>query len=328
VLVVAHHAFLAYFPGAPSPPRALGESLIWTAFPIVDSQRAPGVDLFIGFNDTFFMSLMFLLAGVFAWSSLKRKGAAAYSRDRALRLGLPFIVGAGILAPLAYYPSWLQTGGTAGPFWTQWLALGVWPAGPAWFLWVLLMFGFVAAALFAVAPRSGEVLGRLSARLAVHPIAWFTALIAFSAIAYVPMASAFTAEHWMMFGPFFVQTSRLLHYAVYFVAGLGLGVCGVDCGLLDADGKLARRWPLWLLASFGAFGVAIAMLLVILSTFSTGGPSRELLAAGHSAFVLSCASSSVALLALFLRFARTSGRIRDSLSPRTPTAFSSFITSA
>ena len=114
--------------------------------------------------------------------------------------------------------------------------------------------------------------------------------------------------------PFFVQTSRLLHYAVYFFAGLGLGVCGADRGLLAADGKLARRWPLWLLASFGAFVVAIAMLLTILSTLSTGGPSKVLLAAGHSAFVLSCAGSSVALLALFLRFARTSGRIRDSLA--------------
>jgi peptidoglycan/LPS O-acetylase OafA/YrhL len=313
-LVVVHHAFLAYHPFAPPPPRSLGGSLIWTAFPIVDTQRAPGVELVIGFNDTYFMSLMFLLAGVFGWSSLTRRGAASYIRERARRLGIPFIFGAAILGPLAYYPTWLQTGGVAGPFWTQWVALGIWPAGPVWFLWVLLAFSIIAAALFTVWPRTGEILRSITGRFGPRPIAWFAALVLVSAMAYVPMALAFTPEYWSMAGPFSVQTSRVLHYAVYFAAGLGLGAVGTDRGLLDPAGKLARRWPLWLGASITAFIFAIAMLLIILSTFKTGGPSTRLLVIGNMAFVLSCASSSLALVALFLRLARRSARLRDSLS--------------
>jgi peptidoglycan/LPS O-acetylase OafA/YrhL len=319
VLVVVHHAFLAYHPFAPPPPRSLAGSLIWTAFPIVDTQRAPGVDLVIGFDDIYFMSLMFLLAGVFGWSSLTRRGAASYIGERARRLGIPFIFGAAILGPLAYYPTWLQTGGAAGPFWTQWLALGIWPAGPVWFLWVLLAFSIIAATLFTMLlraglPRAGERLGSIMERLGSRPIAWFAALVLVSAMAYVPMALAFTPESWSMAGPFFVQTSRVLHYAVYFAAGLGLGAVGTARGLLDPAGKLARRWPLWLGASITAFIFAIAMLLIILSTLKTGGPSTSLLVIGNMAFVLSCASSSLALVALFLRFARKSGRLRDSLS--------------
>jgi hypothetical protein len=314
VVVVAHHACLAYHPYAPPASRSLGESLIWTAFPIVDSRRAPGIDVIVGFNETYFMSLMFLLAGVFAWASLKRKGPAGYARDRTVRLGIPFVVGAGILAPLAYYPAWLQTGGAAGPFWKQWLALGVWPAGPAWFLWVLLVFAIVAAAIAVVLPRFGETLGSISGRLSTRPVAWFAALMTVSAIAYLPMASAFTPEHWMTFGPFFVQTSRMLHYAVYFFAGVGLGSWGVDRGLLASDGKLARRWPLWGMASFVAFVMTVALVLTIVSTFTTGGPSKALLTAGNASFVVSCASSSLAFLALFLRFERRPGPIRDSLA--------------
>jgi hypothetical protein len=69
VVVVAHHAFLAYHPYAPPPSPSLGASLMWTAFPIVDRHRAPGIDLIVGFDETYFMSLMFLLAGVFVWTS-------------------------------------------------------------------------------------------------------------------------------------------------------------------------------------------------------------------------------------------------------------------
>jgi hypothetical protein len=314
VVVVAHHAFLAYHPYAPPPSRSLGRSLIWTAFPIVDSHRAPGIDLIVGFNETYFMSLMFLLAGIFVWASLKRKGPAGYARDRTLRLGIPFALGAGILAPLAYYPAWLQTGGAAGPFWKQWLALGVWPAGPAWFLWVLLAFACLAAAIAVAFPRFGETLGTISGRLSTRPIAWFAALGAVSAIAYLPMAWAFTPEHWTTFGPFFVQTSRILHYAVYFFAGLGLGSWGVDRGILASDGKLARRWPVWLMASLVAFVTTVGLVLTIVSTFTTGGPSRALLTTANASFVVSCASSSLAFLAFFLRFQRRSGPIRDSLA--------------
>jgi hypothetical protein len=137
VLVVAHHAALAYHPFAPPSPASLvGQPRWWPAFPVVDSTKWSGFAWLVGFNDAFFMSLMFFLSGLFVWNSLQRKGAGAFVRDRARRLGLPFVAASAVLAPLAYYPAYLTTAshtGVAG-FWQQWRSLGYWPAGPAWFI--------------------------------------------------------------------------------------------------------------------------------------------------------------------------------------------------
>jgi fucose 4-O-acetylase-like acetyltransferase len=391
LLVVAHHAALAYHPYAPPPPSSpaalAAEPMMWLAFPVVDSHRAPGLDLLVGWNDTFFMSLMFLVSGLFVWSSLQRKGAAGFFRERARRLGLPFLAAALLLAPLAYYPTYLAAaavgghgaGGasgaieaSAGPgpaaFLRLFLSLGVWPAGPAWFLWVLLAFGGLAAAAFKLWPAWGTALGRLTGRLSSRPIAWFGALLAASALAYLPMAAFFHPETWSHFGPFWVQTSRLLHYAVYFFAGAGLGAAALqrhappdrnvpldranragladrvdrtdgagladrvdrtDCtdgagladradremgSLLAPGGKLARRWPLWACAALAAFGLAIAAVLVILQTLPKGGPGPLVGTFGNFTFVLACACTSLACLAIFLRFVRRAHRLTDSLS--------------
>src|SRR5262245_12074680 len=115
LLVVAHHAALAYHRYAPPPPASLSAApQAWPAFPIVDPQRWAGAELITGINDSFFMSLMFLVAGVVAWPSLVRKGPSHYLRDRAVRLAPPFVVSALLLAPLAYYPTFLTTGATGG----------------------------------------------------------------------------------------------------------------------------------------------------------------------------------------------------------------------
>jgi hypothetical protein len=313
LMVVAHHAVLAYHPYAPPPAQSLSGSLFWAAFPVVDARRWPGSDLFVAFNDTFFMSLMFLISGIFAWPSLVRKGSASFLRDRAIRLGVPFVVAAGFLAPLAYYPTYLSISNPEASFWSQWLSIGKWPAGPAWFLWVLLAFGCLAALVCAVAPSALEKAGRIAGKLGTRPIAFYATLVALSAIAYLPMAAAFTPIDWWGFGPFFVQSSRLLHYAVYFFTGMALGAFGLDRGLLAQDGKLARRWPLWIAASLATFVLAIATYLIVLSQLQKGGVSVALSTFGNFIFVLTCAASSFAFLAVFLRFARNAKRITGSL---------------
>ena len=312
VMVVAHHAVLAYHPFAPAPPASLAaEPRWWQAFPVVDGQRWGGFGLFAGFNDTFFMALMFFLSGLFVWNSLQRKGSGTFLKDRALRLGLPFVAGAAVIAPLAYYPAYLQTGadpGLAG-FWAQWRSLGSWPAGPVWFIWVLLAFGAVAAGLFRLMPRWGDGLGRLAARVGSRPALFFGLLVGVSAAAYIPMALAFTPFAWATFGPFAFQTSRILFYAVYFFAGIAVGA-RLQQGLLAADGRLARRWPLWLLAALGAFGTSVVVAILIM-TRHAGSPSWGI--AGGIAFALSCAASSFAFLALFVRFAGRRVPVLDSL---------------
>ena len=313
-LVVAHHAALAYYPLPLLPPASLvDQPRWWGAFPVLDSHKWTGFALFAGFNDVFFMSLMFFLSGLFVWHGLSKKGAAKFLRGRLLRLGLPFVVAAAVLAPLAYYPTYLQISGHDGiaGYWHQWLSLGNWPAGPGWFIWVLLAFDVIAALLFVLAPKWGQALGALTSGAARRPVLFIIALAAISALVYIPMALHFSSLAWTAFGPFTFQTSRILHYLAYFLIAVGVGAYGVDRGLLAPDGKLARRWPLWVAAALVIFAAATVVTLIALAT---GSQSQGLALATDAGFVLSCAASCFAFLALFLRFARSGSRLFDSLS--------------
>ncbi len=312
-LVVAHHSVLAYLSFVPPPPRSLGtQPQLWLAFPVTDRLHWSGFDLFAGFNDLFFMSLLFFLSGLFLWSSLERKGIGRFVRDRVWRLGLPFLFAVVLVAPLAYFPSYLLTGRSADllGFGREWLSLGHWPTGPAWFLAVLLAYDCLAAALSARLPHWGPSLGRAISCGFRTPAALFALLCTVSAAAYVPMAVAFNPLSWVAFGPFTFQTSRIFHYAVYFVMGVALGALGLDRSLLARGGQLASRWPRWLAAALGAFVLNIA---VSLTAVSLHGQSRGWTALVGLTFVLSCAASSFACLACFARFAVKRSRVLDSL---------------
>ncbi len=113
LLVIAHHAVLTYHPYAPPPKAFDAQPILWTAFPVVDPQKFGGWGILTLVNDLFFMSLMFFISGLFVADGLRAKGAGGFLKGRAARLGIPFVLGAGLLAPLAYYPAWLQSGGTS-----------------------------------------------------------------------------------------------------------------------------------------------------------------------------------------------------------------------
>jgi fucose 4-O-acetylase-like acetyltransferase len=200
-LVVAHHSVMAYLPEAPP----VAQSLIatprwWQAFPIVDTVKWSGFSLFVAFNDTFFMAALFQLSGLFVWNSLHRKGAKRFLRGRAMRLGLPFLFAAFAIAPLAYYATYRQISAVhpSSGFWEQWLHLDVWPAGPAWFLWLLLTFDLFATGLYAVLPTPLEAIG---ARLkADRPVWMFLGLTALSMACFAPMVLHFGSMSWSSFG--------------------------------------------------------------------------------------------------------------------------------
>jgi peptidoglycan/LPS O-acetylase OafA/YrhL len=313
-LVVAHHAALAYFPlPFPPPVSLLAQPRLWQAFPVRDAHVSTGIIVFAGFNDAFFMSLMFFLSGLFVWHGLVQKGSAKFLKGRLLRLGIPFVVAAAILSPLAYNPAYLRTAshtGVAG-YWHQWRGLGNWPAGPAWFVWVLLTFDLIATLLFVIAPGWGESLGRVISEVSRRPVVFFAGLVAISAIAYIPMELIFTSTAWTAFGPFTFQTSRILHYLLYFLIAVGVGACGLDRGLLAPHGKLARRWPLWVLTALVMFAAASVVTFIILTTHTQ---SQIWAVARGTGFVLSCAASCFAFLAVFLRFAQSRSRLFDSLA--------------
>ena len=303
LLVLSFHSVLAYLqflPAAPfpfdSPPYQ------WRAFPIVDSQRWLGFDLYCAWQDVFLMSLFFFLSGLFVWPSLHRRGTADFLHGRLLRLGLPFVLVVAVLMPPTLYPTYLQTASdpSVAGYLRHWLALPFWPCGPMWFLWLLLASDFAAAALHRFAPGWGNLLVRLSSAAAAHPARYFVGFVFASVVAYVPLALGFTPSAWFQQGPFAFQLSRPLHYALYFFAGLGLGACGVERGLLAADGPLVRGWVVWLIA--GLVSLLAWMGLTGLTMEEGASSPLGLRILADLSFVFACFASCFAVLAVSLRF--------------------------
>lgn len=296
LLVVAHHAALAYVVYGKFNPGHYD----WSTAPIIDDDKWIGLDLFVLFNDSFFMALMFLLSGLFVWPALARRGEAGFLRERGRRLGLPFALVVVFVMPLAYYPSFLMTGSTIGPgeFWLRTLTVGPWPAGPAWFVWLLLAFDLVAAALHRWAPGPLERLGRLGLGARRRPLRLFAVLLGVGALGWFAMALPFGAARWLSFGPFAFQASRLLLYLAWFLAGVVLGAGGLERGLLARDGALRRDWAAWLVAGAAAFVALVALQRAPAAL----DPFAWRIAAG-AALVVTCATLVFATLALFLRFA-------------------------
>ena len=250
-LVVLHHAILAYCTFDHLNDRFY---LLSTA-PVIDPRRWFGFDIVVVLNDSFFMPLMFLLSGLFVWRGLSRKGGWLYMRDRLRRLGLPFAVAVLTVIPVAYYPSWLQSGGAPGfmEFWRTMLTTGPWPSGPAWFVGILLLFDVVATCAFALFGHTAD--GPVStARPA--PGACFALLLAGSLLAYLPFLAAFGPSRWLSLGPVAVQGSRIGLYAAWFVAGVAFGADNLRDDRSRFAQMLTRQWPGWtLLAAF--IGVAL-----------------------------------------------------------------------
>jgi peptidoglycan/LPS O-acetylase OafA/YrhL len=312
-LVVVHHSLIAYMGAIPRPAHQFaGGLMLWRAFPVVDSRHWAPAGIIVGINDVFFMSLMFLLSGLFVTQSVRRKGVFGYLGDRILRLGIPFLFCAFLVVPAAYYFAYLQSGGTPGlqNYWAAWQRIGYWPTGPAWFVSLLLAFDIAAAILFALIPFWTSWSGRLGA--AEYPRRLFLLVLVVTAIAYVPLADLNNPSTWTYWGLFQFQTSRPLLYFAYFAVGANLGAYGVHRGLLLPEGRFARRWWLWLIAASGALFIGSTVLIAILTT--KGVAQRIWMDVGAFSFVLSCGTLCFAFLGIFVRFTTRSNRLMDSLS--------------
>jgi len=290
-LVVLHHSLLAYCQFG----HFDRQHYLWSTAPIVDNAKWLGFDLIVMFNDGYFMPLMFLLSGLFVWPSLARKGSAIYCRDRLLRLGLPFAVAVTTVMPLAYYPSFRMTGADSGfgAFWVRTVFGGPWPAGPAWFLAVLLAFDLAAALIHSVAWRANDTPDM------PRPLVCFGLLIALSALGYLPLLAFFGPTRWLSFGPFAVQASRIGLYAAYFFGGIFVGRHGFD---FDPDGRLRQYWAHWSLLAVLLFVCFVAVQAARLVGWPALPPRAWLSLYGVN-LVVFCAAANFAWLAIFPRFA-------------------------
>lgn len=306
-LVVLHHAALAYC--------TFGHidrvNYTLSTAPIVDPQQWVGFDLLVRLNDSFFMPLLFLLSGVFVRDGLIRHGPAAFLGARVRRLGLPFAIAVLTIAPLAYYPSFLQAGGAPdfGQFWVKTVTIGPWPSGPPWFIGVLLVFNVAAALMFVL------VSGRAEAHLATpgtpRPVGSFALLLAGSCLLYLPLLLAVGPTRWFGIGPLAIQGSRIGLYAAYFAVGVKLGRSGMPSVVRFAQ-AVAPGWAAWALlaALTGATFIAVATMSASGGLHLPASPGLALVGTAQAIF---CAAATFALLAIFLRFGGCRSPTWDSL---------------
>ncbi|MCG8457784.1 MAG: acyltransferase [Holophagales bacterium] len=294
VLVVFHHAALAYTSFSTFDETRYVDS---TA-PVVDASRWTFLDPFVTFNDTFFMSLLFLVSGLFTISSLEHKGSKSFFLARLKRLGIPFAVASLSIVPLAYWPSrLLADSGPQTPYWITFFGSDGWPSGPLWFLWVLLAFNGLVALADRIAPT-------LLAELRRQPTGLVVILVTIAS--YLPSSLLVSRYSWTSLGgPFDVQASRIVLYFAYFLLGTALGT-----SRQWRRGGWPRHWGAWLIVGVLSFFVYVWLLMndtIPLPTLA----SEAILSV---AFASSCAGTCLGFLGAFRRLVRGSHAIFDSLS--------------
>ena len=121
----------------------------------------------VTFISPWFMPLMFLLAGVSARFSLRKRGYAVFIRERFLRLGIPFVFGIAVIAPMLSYVGDVWHNGYSGGyfehygiFFSRFTDLtgydGGFTLGHFWFLGVLIIVSLISCGVIAAGKKPPE----------------------------------------------------------------------------------------------------------------------------------------------------------------------------
>jgi glucan biosynthesis protein C len=144
-------------------------------FEISNAERSDLIMVVQGFFFPWGMPLFFLVAGAGSWFALRRRTGSQFTRERTLRLLVPFFTGTLLLGPVQLYLSWShknQTGAFTGSF-LEFLADRLPQIGPKWFgafgyhMWFLgFLFAFSLLALPLFVWLKGDAGRRVVSRLA------------------------------------------------------------------------------------------------------------------------------------------------------------------
>jgi hypothetical protein len=286
LVVLLHHSVIPY-----------------THFGHTDPKSWIGFDCVVLATDSFFMAMFFFLSGLFVWPGLVHKAPQVFLRDRLLRLGLPFVIAALTLIPIAYYAISLrqQPDISFTAFWWKTVTVGPWPSGPIWFVWVLLTFDTTACLLYRLSPGLVDPINRLSLRSFDRPVLFFVFIVAVTAIVYVPARVYYGSNHWFEFGPFSVQASRVLLYAAYFIIGAGVGAAYLDRGLLSPNGQLPKTRWIWVIATLIPYCLLWGLIYIKREILGNPPVQPDWYEASYGLlFALFSASIMFAILAFFL----------------------------
>lgn len=151
LLGVVFHATLSFLPGPAS-------------WPVSDPHRSIVLGIVCYVLHVFRMTTFFVIAGFFGHMAVQKRGVAAFLTDRALRIGLPFVVGWPLLLAADVFAFWGVLGHLPPPL-PRLPGAGFLPVPLThlWFLYLLLWFYAAAVAARLAVERLGDAGVRLMA---------------------------------------------------------------------------------------------------------------------------------------------------------------------
>jgi glucans biosynthesis protein C len=292
LLVVVLHGSMTYMAYAPA----------W--WYVINPQTSLFFTALVLAIDVPIMPVMFFISGYFVLPGLQRRGAAAFLKDKAWRIGLPWLLGVLLLAPPTAYLSYYSRHVPMGllefwqtDFWTKAYQQSVY-----WYLGILLTLFLALALVYQWRPGLPARLAR-GAWPAWPLLAGFAALMA---AGFLVLNLFFDLDAWQNAGYVLVfQPLRLPLYAGYFA----LGVYAQRQGWFTAEGYRPG------LANWGAGSLLLGAVYVgwRLSPVSSSPDlwSKALTALLFNAF---CLTTLMGALALFQAKVNGAGRVWRSLS--------------
>lgn len=215
-LVVVDHSLQAY---------ASHFGQFWF-LPDIDRNRF--FDVFHMNNNSFIMPILFFLSGIFLIPSLERRGLVNFAKERFLRLGLPFMIGLPLLAPVVSYAPVLAADFSGAPsyteFWVDSMMSDNVQVGIFWFLYYLMLMIIIFTVIHKLLPPVTKGIGRFVSWMFYNPLKGFLVFCLISAI-FLGVSDLIWGAPWFIgWGRVFhVQASRFMLLSFYFLVGVGLG---------------------------------------------------------------------------------------------------------
>ena len=207
---------------------------------------------------SFFMGLMFFIAGYYAHGSLSRRGGASFARERLFRLGMPSLLFMLVIHPfiLLGLNPWRHDFGPAPAYYLSFLTSGHWlgSSGPLWFAVALLIFCLALAALPKAAVKlSADKPSQTpsSGHLCLFAVA--LGLVTFLVRMVAPIGESVLN----------MQLCYFVQYVAFFSVGVGAARQGWLKGLVASE---QARWGGWIALVGGPIS-----LLVLLVQGKNGG---------------------------------------------------------
>jgi glucan biosynthesis protein C len=220
LLVVFYHVLMAYII-YPIVPMFIHDRFIHS----IQNYYSEGEKLFfltllLVVNAPTMMSIMFFIAGYFALAPLIKKGASQFLKDKSVRLGIPFVLGTTVLAPLAAYIAHLPRG-TRVNYFAYWFLRFFKPEEFSqyhfWFLGVLLLFFLVLSLIFLMV---GNKISSVKNKTGKPSLPFFMAFIVMTTGMYFVVNLFYPAEAFTQWYVLQFQTVIFLIYAAYFAFGI------------------------------------------------------------------------------------------------------------